>query len=50
LDRAGMEVFVITVLRRAIIELETYVHSPGPVDEIDEFLGWLRQRKTTPPA
>ena len=47
IDRAGMEGFVVTVLRKAVIELEAYAHSAGPADDIDEFLGWVRQRKTT---
>ena len=45
IDRAGMEGFVVTVLRSAVIELEAYVHSVGPADDIDEFLSWVRQRK-----
>ena len=47
LDRAGMEGFVITVLRRAVIELEVYAHSPGSADDPDKFLRWMQQRKTT---
>lgn len=47
IDRAGMEGFVITVLRAAVIELEAYVHSVGSADDIDELLSWVRQRKTT---
>lgn len=45
IDRAGMEVFVATVLRTAVIELEAYAHSACPIDDIDEFLSWVRQRK-----
>ena len=47
LDRAGMEGFVITVLCRAVIELEVYAHSPGSADDPDKFLRWMQQRKTT---
>lgn len=47
IDRAGMEGFVVTVLRMAVIELEAYAHSPDPADDIGEFLKWVRQRKTT---
>jgi hypothetical protein len=47
LDREGMEGFVITVLRRAVVELEAYAHSPGSVDDTDQFLRWMQQRKTT---
>ena len=47
IDRAGMEGFAATVVRTAVIELEAYAHSAGPADDIDEFLGWVRQRKMT---
>jgi hypothetical protein len=47
IDRSGMEGFVVTVLRTAVIELEAYAHSAGPADDIDEFLSWVRQQKTT---
>ncbi len=47
IDRAGMEGFVVTVLRTAVVELEEYAHCTGPVDDIDEFLTWVRQRKMT---
>jgi hypothetical protein len=43
-SRAGMESFVITVIRRAVLELETYSHEPAPTDDIDAFLMWLEQR------
>jgi hypothetical protein len=35
---------VITVLRTAVVELEDYVHSAGPADNIDEFLSWVRAK------
>ena len=47
MDRAGMEGFVVSVLRTAVIELEAYAHSAGPADDIDEFLSWMRRRKMT---
>jgi hypothetical protein len=47
LDRAGLEGFVISVLRRAVVELEAYILSPNPVDNVDQFLDWLRLRKAT---
>lgn len=48
IDRAGMEGFVITVLRHAVIELEAYARSVDPADNVDEFLGFIRSRKVTP--
>jgi len=47
IDRAGMEGFVVTVLRMAVIELEAYAHSVGYTDDIDEFLKWVEQRRVT---
>ena len=47
IDRAGMEGFVITVLRTAVIELEAYAHAVSPADDTNEFLTWVRQRKMT---
>ena len=48
-SRTGMEGFVTTVIRRAVIELETYSHEPAPVDDIDAFIAWLKQRPSLPP-
>jgi hypothetical protein len=45
IDRAGMEGFVVTVLRTAVIELEAYIQSSGRADDIDEFLIWVEQRR-----
>jgi hypothetical protein len=45
IDRVGMEGFVVAVLRTAVIELEAYTHSAGPVDDVDGFLSWVRQQK-----
>jgi hypothetical protein len=50
IDRAGMEGFVATVLRTAVIALEAYAHSAGSADDIGEFLRWVRQRKMSVPA
>ena len=33
-----MEVFVATVIRTAVIDLETYSDSPGCTDHIEDFL------------
>ncbi len=44
-DRAGMESFVTNVLRHAVIELDSYAQSSYPSDDIDCFLGWVRQAK-----
>ena len=45
IDRTGMEEFVVTVLRSAVIQLEAYAHSTVPADDIDEFLRWMREGK-----
>lgn len=45
IDRAGMEGFVVTVLRTAVIELEAYAHSDGVADDTGQFLTWVYQRK-----
>lgn len=45
IDRAGMEGFVITVLRTAVIELDAYAHLADPADDIDEFLRWVQRVK-----
>lgn len=47
IDRSGMEGFVVTVLRTAVIELEAYIHSAGHADDIDEFLKWVELSRTT---
>jgi hypothetical protein len=44
LDRAGMEGFVVTVLRTGVVELEAYIHSEGPADNIDSFLSRVRRK------
>ena len=48
IDRAGMEGFVVSVLRTAVTELEAYANSSSPADDIDEFLGWVQQRRLAP--
>jgi hypothetical protein len=45
IDRKGMEGFVTTVLRTAVIELEAHAQSLNPIDEIGEFLTSVRLRK-----
>ncbi|TWA89390.1 hypothetical protein FBZ96_1204 [Bradyrhizobium stylosanthis] len=45
LDRAGIEGFVISVVRMAAVELDAYAHSPDPSDDIDEFLHWMKKRR-----
>jgi hypothetical protein len=45
IDRSGMEGFVVTVLRSAVIELDRFAASPGVTDNIDQFLAWVRQQK-----
>jgi hypothetical protein len=45
-----MEGFVTTVIRRAVLELETYSHEPAPADDIDAFLAWLKQCPSSPPV
>jgi hypothetical protein len=49
-SRTGIEGFVTTVIRRAVLELEAYSHKPAAVDDIDAFLNWLKQRPSPPPA
>ena len=49
-NRTGMEGFVTTVIRQAVIELETYSHEPAPTDDIDAFVAWLKQRPSSSPA
>ena len=49
-SRTGLEGFVTTVIRRAVLELETYSHEPAPADDIDAFLEWLKQRASSLPV
>jgi hypothetical protein len=44
-NRNGLENFVITVIRRAALELEDYALSASPEDNIDDFLAWVRRRE-----
>lgn len=46
INRPGMEGFVISVLRMAVIELEAYAQSESPSDNIGKFLEWVRRRKS----
>ncbi|NKJ08523.1 hypothetical protein [Rhizobium sp. SG741] len=43
-SRDGMEGFVITVIRRAALELESYCQEPLRADDMDAFIEWLMQR------
>lgn len=47
IDRAGMEGFAITVIGEAALHIEEYAHSTGAADDINEFLGWVKQRKSS---
>lgn len=47
LNRPGMEGFVISVVRTAVVELDAYAHSPEPIDSIDEFLSWVKQKSAS---
>jgi hypothetical protein len=49
-SRTGMEGFVTTVIRKAVLELEAYISEPAPVDNIDAFVAWLKQRPWSPAA
>jgi len=49
-SRTGMEGFVTTVIRQAVIELEAYSHEPAHVDDIDAFVAWLKQRPSSSPS
>jgi hypothetical protein len=42
-NRTGMEGFVTTVLRQAVLELEAYSREAAPTDDIDAFLTWLER-------
>ena len=44
-NRDEMEGFVITVIRRAVLELEAYSREPSHSDEMDAFIDWLKQRR-----
>ena len=49
-SRTGMEGFVTTVIRQAVIELESYSHEAARADDIDAFVTWLKQRPSSSPA
>lgn len=44
MDRAGLERFVLEVVRRAAVELDEYSHLRDAKDEITEFLYWVEQK------
>jgi hypothetical protein len=50
IDRDGLEEFVASVLRRAVIELAGYRSSPAPQDKIEEFLKWVKSKSTSQPG
>jgi hypothetical protein len=41
-NRGGLEGFVITVIRRTVLDLDEYCRSETPADSVDEFLAWIR--------
>jgi hypothetical protein len=43
-NRGGLEGFVVTVIRRTVLELEDYSRSPAPADRIDDLLAWIKSR------
>jgi hypothetical protein len=45
LNRDMLENFVIRAIRQAALELEGYVHSASPKDDVDAFLAWVESRK-----
>lgn len=45
-SREGMERFVTTVIREAVIALDAYCQAPGTEDSIEAFLGWLSKRRS----
>jgi hypothetical protein len=50
IDRDGLEEFVASVLRRAVIELAGYKFSLAPQDEIEAFLEWVKSKNTSQPG
>jgi len=44
MDRQGMEQFVIEVIRRAAVELAAYANTKAPIDEIEQFLMWVKSK------
>jgi hypothetical protein len=44
-NRNGLENFVITVIRRAALELEEYALTASSEDNIDDFLAWVKRRE-----
>jgi hypothetical protein len=50
MDRRGMEGFTITVIRRAVLELEAYCTVPDTLDTTNAFLDWLGRREPPPAA
>jgi hypothetical protein len=44
IDRDGLEEFVASVLRRAVIELAGYGTASAPQDQIEAFLEWVKSK------
>lgn len=44
-NRVGLENFVITVVRRAALELESYALTAAPKDDVGSFLDWVKCRE-----
>lgn len=49
IDRQGLEEFVASVLRRAVIELADYRTESAPQDQVDAFLEWVRLKSASRP-
>ena len=49
IDRDGLEEFVASVLRRAVIELAGYGTASAPQDQIEAFLEWVKTRNGSQP-
>ena len=50
IDRDGLEEFVSSVLRRAVIELAGYRSSPPFLDDIEAFLEWVKSKNASQPG
>ena len=49
IDRNGLEEFVASVLRRAVIELAGYGITSAPQDQIEAFLDWVKSKNGSQP-
>lgn len=50
LNRAGLEGFVISVVRRAALELDGYARADSPADDVESFLKWISMRRDDKPS